>query len=261
MGFTYQTYPIVGGTVLIIERVQSQNYSAGVAGWAIEADGDAEFNNLIARGSLLVGNENAQHILIALDPSFPFRPTMNFYTGSGIEAAPGQIQSSDTASAQHALIIDAPAATGALGGAQIFMATEAGIPGRIDLTAAELFFNASDSILVARPIDFETAWKGTAVTPLAGTWVDVAGARFGYLKDASGRVSVRGKVSGGGAGATVVTLPVGYRPSSNLDFTMRSGTTLCAVGVSTGGVLTVTANLATATVSGINLDVISYPTI
>lgn len=259
MGFLYQLPAIVGGTVLVIERIESQNFQPGTFGWAIYANGDAEFNNLIARGSLLVGNANAQHILIALDPSFPFRPTINFYTGTGIEATPGQIQSSDTGSAQHALIINAPSATGALGGSQIFMATQAGILGRMDLTTDELFLNASSTILVARPIDFETVWKGTAVTPLAGTWVDVAGSRFGYLKDASGRVSIRGKVSGGGAGATIVTLPVGYRPSSNLDFSMRSGTTLCAVGVSPAGAVTVTANLAVATGSGINLDVVSYP--
>lgn len=106
----------------------------------------------------------------------------------------------------------------------------------------------------------DQVWKGTAVTPLAGTWVDTAGSRFGYYKDATGRVQLRGRVSGGGAGATVVTLPAAYRPTSNLDFTMRGGTTVCAVSVSTLGVVTVSANLATASASGINLDVVSFPT-
>lgn len=108
----------------------------------------------------------------------------------------------------------------------------------------------------------DSQWYGTAVTPLTGTWVDVAGARFGYHKDATGRVSIRGVVQGGGAGATIVTLPVGYRPSSNLEFTMRAGggVIICAVAVSTAGVLTVTANLSTASSNGIHLDVISYPT-
>lgn len=102
-------------------------------------------------------------------------------------------------------------------------------------------------------------WQGTATIPLAGTWTDVAGARFGVYKDAVGVVHVRGKVANGGA-VTIATLPVGYRPSSNLDFTMRTGTVLSGVGVSTAGVLTVTANFASIGATGINLDVISFPT-
>lgn len=104
-------------------------------------------------------------------------------------------------------------------------------------------------------------WILKATTPLAGTWVDAAGSRFGYTKDVTGRVSVRGFVSGGGAGATVVTLPAGYRPSSNLEFTMRANAVVSAVSVSTAGVLTVTANLPTASASGIYLDCITYPTL
>lgn len=56
MGFVYQVPETVGGTVLIIERIESQNYDPGIAGWAIFADGSAEFANLVARGSLIGGN-------------------------------------------------------------------------------------------------------------------------------------------------------------------------------------------------------------
>lgn len=140
----------------------------------------------------------------------------------------------------------------------------------IDLNAPRIFLrdidSGNDNGLVAvgtkiAPINGDV-WNGTAVTPLTGTWVDTAGARFGYLKDATGRVSVRGVVSGGGAGATIVTLPVGFRPSSNLEFIMRAGggVIMCAVAVSTAGVLTVTANLSTASSNGIHLDSITYPT-
>lgn len=124
-----------------------------------------------------------------------------------------------------------------------------------------------DLIVENHPVDAkglirneDETWHGTADTPLTGTWVDVAGSRFGYYKDATGRVQVRGRVAGGGAGAVVVTLPVGYRPTSNLEFTMRSGVNISAVTVGTGGVLTVSANLASASANGINLDVISFPT-
>lgn len=281
MGFLYQIPAVVGGTVLVIERIESQNFQPGLFGWAIYANGDAEFNNVVIRGSLITGPPGSAHIGIN-DADHP----------NGIAYYSGNVNEDDAAQS-------IPFTSG--GGTQIGMrhsgATSPGlvIPATIDLLADiptgksilnaeadQVGIFANDSMVFAsggtyRVQDLEivadvllgfdsiiqrvgVAWLGTAVTPLTGTWVDTAGARFGYIKDATGRVSVRGKVSGGGAGATIVTLPVGYRPSSNLDFSMRSGTTLCAVGVSTTGVLTVTANLATATVSGINLDVISYPT-
>ena len=43
--------PVVGGTVLRRQAVQSPNYSPGVAGWTIKQDGSAEFNNLTIRGT------------------------------------------------------------------------------------------------------------------------------------------------------------------------------------------------------------------
>lgn len=43
--------PLTAGTVLVREAIQSQNYVAGSSGWIIEADGDAEFNNLTIRGT------------------------------------------------------------------------------------------------------------------------------------------------------------------------------------------------------------------
>lgn len=45
--------PITAGTVLVRSDVRSQNYAAGSAGWIIEANGDAEFNNLTIRGEFL----------------------------------------------------------------------------------------------------------------------------------------------------------------------------------------------------------------
>jgi hypothetical protein len=137
----------------------------------------------------------------------------------------------------------------------------------IDLNAPRIFLrdidSGNDNGLVAvgtkiAPINGDV-WNGTAVTPLAGTWTDTAGARFGYLKDAVGVVHLRGLVKGGGT-TTIVTLPVGFRPTSNLDFTMRTGTTLSGVGVSTAGVLTVSANFAAIGATGIYLDVIQFPT-
>lgn len=63
MGFSRST-PITAGTVLIRSDIRSQNYVAGTSGWIIEADGDAEFNNVNVRGDLLVTGNNNSYIHI-----------------------------------------------------------------------------------------------------------------------------------------------------------------------------------------------------
>jgi hypothetical protein len=46
--------PLTAGTVLVREAIQSQNYNPGSAGWIVEADGDAEFNDVTIRGGTVV---------------------------------------------------------------------------------------------------------------------------------------------------------------------------------------------------------------
>lgn len=293
---------ITAGNTLVREAIQSQNFVTGLSGWQIKANGDAEFNNLIARGEVIVGTVPGPHIRIGQDALH--HGIIEFFTGDAAELTPSALQPDAVANLIGILFHSAGTAADNLGSTlslytHKFAASNSqaqlSSTGEVDVYASRLVWiqnngtgdfikldqfagsqfqaphvdifdqslsgNQGISVVngYVQPLN-NNVWIGTATTPLTGTWVDVAGARFGYFKDATGRVTVRGKVSGGGAGATIVTLPVGYRPSSNLDFSMRSGTTLCAVGVSTAGVLTVTANLATATVSGINLDVISFPT-
>lgn len=43
--------PVVGSTVLRRPAIQSPNYVAGSAGWTVNVDGSAEFNNLTIRGT------------------------------------------------------------------------------------------------------------------------------------------------------------------------------------------------------------------
>jgi hypothetical protein len=43
--------PVVGSTILRRPAIQSPNYSAGAAGWSVNSDGSAEFNNLTIRGT------------------------------------------------------------------------------------------------------------------------------------------------------------------------------------------------------------------
>jgi hypothetical protein len=46
---------IVGGTSLVIDRINSPNYVTGVSGWTINQDGSAEFNNVTIRGGTTIG--------------------------------------------------------------------------------------------------------------------------------------------------------------------------------------------------------------
>lgn len=48
--------PIVGGQSLRIPSIHSPNYAAGSAGWTINVDGSAEFNNLTIRGTFFGTN-------------------------------------------------------------------------------------------------------------------------------------------------------------------------------------------------------------
>ena len=42
--------PVVGSTILRRPAIQSPNYVTGSSGWAINADGSAEFSNVTVRG-------------------------------------------------------------------------------------------------------------------------------------------------------------------------------------------------------------------
>lgn len=47
---------VVGGTTLVRPAIKSPNYVAGVSGWSINADGTAEFNDVVVRGDLSSSN-------------------------------------------------------------------------------------------------------------------------------------------------------------------------------------------------------------
>lgn len=44
--------PILAGTTLVRKNMQSEDFLTGVSGWRISRDGDAEFNDLTARGNI-----------------------------------------------------------------------------------------------------------------------------------------------------------------------------------------------------------------
>ncbi len=56
------TNPIVGGTALVRPAIKSPNYVPGVSGWSINRDGSAEFRDLTARATILLGTPGGARI-------------------------------------------------------------------------------------------------------------------------------------------------------------------------------------------------------
>jgi hypothetical protein len=88
MGFTN---PIVAGLTLIRQAIQSSNFLTGVAGWAINRDGTAEFNDAVIRGEIIVGDESGAHVLIDVTDPPDNVPFIELYSGHAEEALPAII--------------------------------------------------------------------------------------------------------------------------------------------------------------------------
>lgn len=69
--------PIVAGEELIRTGIRSSNYAAGLAGWRVARNGDAEFNDVLIRGELIVGPDPGQHIEVIPDANFPLAGVNN----------------------------------------------------------------------------------------------------------------------------------------------------------------------------------------
>lgn len=247
--------PIIGGNdTLIRDKIQSENFVTGVSGWRIERTGNAQFNDIVVRGEVIVGSEASQHILLNTD-NIGNRPEIEFFSGSADEVVPARLFSSGPADEPLEFTIRAPLNDGAPVGAilpEITMASWDSVASTMNLWADEIRTNVPIRLLG------DDTWTDI---PLSGTWVDAAGARADYMKDGVGNVHLRGLVISGAA-AQIGVMPVGYRPTQATERIMRGngGVIMCAVLVDTNGVMTVTANLGTAQASGVRLDAFTYPT-
>lgn len=84
--------PVLGSTVLRRPAIQSPNYAAGSAGWAIMADGTCEFNSGTFRGILQLASGESIDFL---------------GSGSGLNAAVYAVKASSSAAAGY-LVLAAP---------------------------------------------------------------------------------------------------------------------------------------------------------
>lgn len=221
---------ITAGNTLVREAIQSQNFVAGSAGWQIKANGDAEFSNLVARGSLIAGPVPGRHIEINTPGH---TAEIVFYTGVNGETP-------STLSPQ-------PFASGVV----TFQTAQ-----ELNLTSPLVRIGTVGNTLVVNPdansfgvmtIEGSANWVGV---PLVNTWVDVAGARAQYIRDATGGVFLRGQVSNvnGAASNTLIgTLPVGYRPTQSVQFAQRAGAgagVTAALQITTNGDIISLTNVA-----------------
>ncbi len=68
--WTSATTPVINGIALVGGTLQSTDFVTGVAGWTIGEGGNAEFNNLVARGWIKSGAVSDELQAVALGPYF-----------------------------------------------------------------------------------------------------------------------------------------------------------------------------------------------
>jgi hypothetical protein len=276
---------IVAGDTLVTEAIKSQNYVAGSDGWAINQDGSAEFNELTVTGGTIQTDVAPNKRIVLNDPAYPNQIAL--YSGNSNESQPGLIAPVLGGANFGTLTLQSPVTDGgttsyaflnlegftdgstvaemqadtvrvtAAAGMVLFADTGSQIT-MGDTTSRGDLAVQSDAAFHAVIINQDETWHSVT---FVNSWVDLAGARVQYFKDATGRIQLRGQTVSGTA-STIFTLPSGYRPTQSMEWIMRGvgGVVMCAVQVATSGVTTVTANLATAQASGIKLDAISFPT-
>lgn len=238
MGFVYVVPTTVGGTVLIIERIESQNYVPNVSGWAIYANGNAEFNDVLARGIVVIGNPLGQRV--ELSTLFSGQPEIDFWTGNADQDVPGRINMGGPGSPVY-LLLESGHDVNSISGnpARIWLESNASsVPGNdIRLEA--------DEITVDTPIRWFTDRTGWNNVPLTNGWANLPGGTAQYRKDAAGTVHVRGTINAGTNVVLNTALPPEYRPTQSEEYPLYAGNPgplISVVRIAPTGVMTLLTN-------------------
>lgn len=280
MGFTFQVPTIVGGTVLVIEQIESQNFVTGVSGWAIAADGTAEFANLTARGTLVGGQ------VVINGPDYP--NSIALYTNNAGEVEPATIQPTGSGGSTAGILqLNSPKLQPSITPpAQITLNGFNDGHGLIEMDTDDVRMTAADAVTIESgaslrmtndfasyvnlnagnwQIEGET-WHTVGAAgepPFLGNWAVSGGVPVAFTKDATGRVQLRGRgVEAVASSTTIFVLPVGCRPSQTMSFPVKSnndGGTISWLAVTTAGAITLLGNVVQGRVQTI-LDSVSFPT-
>lgn len=226
---------ILGGETLVRNAMQSEGFQSGANGWRIERDGDAEFNDVIIRGSLITGPDGSKHIEITDTPA----NRIKFFSGDASEIEEGYIEVDFTTfGTDNASIHMQPPTVHGSGNTATF-----------DLT--NFTDGVTNASLQARTITLDTGPTGNVFTfdkyietnesvnlgVLVGTWVTLGGGwpHPRYYLDAEGFVHFVGGVTGGLVGQTIMNLPAGYRPPYLVPVEAEGNLARARITLNTGG--------------------------
>ncbi len=209
--------PILAGTELIREAIESPNYVAGVSGWSINRDGTADFNDVTTRGTLIVGGpEYDDPSTIAITTEFSGDPVA-FFTDSGGRTYTIQAFASGDPNGKYLAIT--PDATA--GDSSTFVVfNEGGIGFSSSFIGGSRIVLFDDDTAYMRVAD---GFSGANIVPegwtnlgLSNGWTNFGG---GYsdmrcMRSADGFVHLEGTIAPGvtANGTLITTLPVGFRP-------------------------------------------------
>jgi hypothetical protein len=205
--------------------IRSTTYTAGSAGFDINANGSAEFNNITARGVITAttfATSGTGSARVAIDST-----------------SPGTIVLRDTGGVDNCSI------AGFSGDLELFSNNDISLSSdNILLTSAvDTFISATGNvdILTGNAGVFRNSvlWDDDAWTSVSfsNSWTDYgSGYQAARYKMTGGQVEVQGLIKSGTLGTAAFTLPTGYRPAGNLQFGTIDGANAAArIDVNTAG--------------------------
>lgn len=252
--------PIVAGSTLVRDAIQSAGFVAGSSGWQIKRDGTSELNSTTIRGSLIVQAPNQAANKVQVVGSVASTSTkIEFDVLNGV---PAYLYTDFTGGATTRFFVD-------LNGQPLFQGDNASASGRAIMRCANNFFEMDGTagrIATTLPIaatdnGVDETWHNIV---LQNSWVTDA-ATPQYRMKPDGWVYLRGNMKNGTtvAGTIFGSLPAtggmqngGYRPANTMRFIaaeQQLGTGFRHIQVQAGGNLTIfNATAAFACLDGIH---------
>lgn len=100
--------PVFGAqNALVRDWIKSRNYVPGVSGWQLDADGDADLNDVTVRGTIIVGVLPDPQVEIIVDPSLG-QAAILLKTNAVNETSPGAIFTQNNAYGEQATWVRSP---------------------------------------------------------------------------------------------------------------------------------------------------------